>query len=792
MQSIHLEHDISISIAVGMSAQSKRWKNTRFMWSELVAKLSEAVKTPESYKQFMKATKAEQGKIKDVGGFVGGYLSGGLRKMSNVMYRQLVTLDVDFSHDAFWSDFTILYDCAAVIHSTHKSCKEQPRHRLIIPLDREVSQDEYQAIARKIAGDLNIELFDQSTFDANRLMFWPSVSFDSDYYFEYQDAEILCADDILETYEDWHDSTQWPTAQSFDEQIRHAVHQQENPTEKRGLVGIFCRTYTIQEAIAKFLPDIYVEAGNNRYTYVAGSSFAGAIVYDDIFIYSHHGTDPAGGRLCNAYDLVRIHKFGQFDKGKADDQKASSAKMDEFITADDAIKKQIAEERMRNAKLDFDVAVDSEDNSEWMTELAVTKAGDYEFSANNLNLILQNDVNIKGLFRLNVFDNKRYVMRSLPWRKIDEPQPFRDVDYAGIRSYIECAYGIVSNQKVDDALALEFEHNSYHPIRDYLEGLEWDGVHRVDTLLIDYFGVPDTIYARESIRKMLCAAVARVFTPGIKYDSVLVLVGPQGTYKSTFFKKLGKDWFSDTFTTVQGKESFEQLQGAWIVEIAELSGFKKAEVETIKHFISKREDMFRPAYGRVIETYKRQCVFAGTTNRDDFLRDTTGNRRFLPVNIDLDSATKSVMDDMDDDVVDQIWAEAYQLWLDGEELYLTGEAAEQSLQNQRDHLERDDRAGVIDNYLQLLYPDDWDKKDLGERRMWLDDPLSKKGSIPKDIVCIPEIWCECFGNELSRLTRKDSMEIAAMLKQIGWEPIRRTAMFKIYGKQRFFAKSDLI
>jgi hypothetical protein len=150
------------------------------------------------------------------------------------------------------------------------------------------------------------------------------------------------------------------------------------------------------------------------------------------------------------------------------------------------------------------------------------------------------------------------------------------------------------------------------------------------------------------------------------------------------------------------------------------------------------------------------------------------------------------MDDMDDDIVDQIWAEAYQLWLDGEELYLTGEAAEQSLQNQRDHLERDDRAGVIDNYLQLLYPDDWDKKDLGERRMWLDDPLSKKGHIPKDIVCIPEIWCECFGNELSRLTRKDSMEIAAMLKQIGWEPIRRTAMFKIYGKQRFFAKSDLI
>lgn len=792
MQSIKLNHDISISIAVGMSAQSKRWKNTRFMWSELVTKLSDAVKTPESYRQYMKATKAEQGKIKDVGGFVGGYLSGGLRKMSNVMYRQLVTLDIDFSHDAFWNDFIMLYSCAAVIHSTHKSCKEQPRHRLIIPLDREVSQDEYQAISRKIAGDLNIELFDQTTFDANRLMFWPSVSYDSEYYFEYQDEEILCADEVLETYEDWHDSTQWPTAQSFDEQIRQAVHKQENPTEKKGLVGIFCRAYTIQEAIAKFLPDIYAEAGNNRYTYIAGSSFAGAIVYDDMFLYSHHGTDPAGGRLCNAYDLVRIHKFGQFDKGKTDDQKASCAKMDEFIVNDDNLKKQIAEERIHNAKLDFDIAVDSDDNSEWMTELSVTKAGDYEFSANNLNLILQNDINLKNLFRLNIFDNKRYVTRSLPWRKIDEPQPFRDVDYAGIRSYIECAYGIVSNQKVDDALALEFERNCFHPIQDYLKSLEWDGEERVDTLLIDYFGVTDSIYTREAIRKMLCAAVARVFYPGIKYDSVLVLVGPQGTYKSTFFKKLGKQWFSDTFITVQGKESFEQLQGAWIVEIAELSGFKKAEVETIKHFISKREDMFRPAYGRVVETYKRQCVFAGTTNRIDFLRDTTGNRRFLPVTIDIESATKSVMDDLDEYEIDQIWAEAYKLWQDGEELYLTGEAAEQSLQSQREHIEYDDRTGVVDEYLQTLYPSDWDKKDLGERRMWLDDPLVKKGSIQKNIVCIPEIWCECFGNDLSRLSRKDSMEIAAMLKVLGWDAIRRTANFKLYGKQRFFAKSDLI
>ena len=166
----------------------------------------------------------------------------------------------------------------------------------------------------------------------------------------------------------------------------------------------------------------------------------------------------------------------------------------------------------------------------------------------------------------------------------------------------------------------------------------------------------------------MAAAVARVFEPGIKFDTALILVGEQGTYKSTFVKKLGMEWFSDTFTTVQGKESFEQIQGAWLIEMAELSGLKKAEVESIKHYISKREDMFRPAYGRTVETYKRQCVFFGTTNNKDFLRDPTGNRRFMPIDVRPEYATKSVNDDLTQDEVNQIWAEAYQLYLAKEPL----------------------------------------------------------------------------------------------------------------------------
>ena len=796
MQVGKLEYDANLSIAVGLSVASKVWKNTKITWSTLVQKLSEPVVTAESYKQFMHATKDEQGKIKDVGGFVGGFLTNGRRDKSNVLYRQLITLDIDFSHENFWWDFTMLFGCAAVIHSTHKSCAEKPRHRLIIPLDREVSQEEYQAIARKVAGDLNIDLFDQSTFDVNRLMFWPSISSDAEYYFEYQDEPFLEADYILGLYNDWHDTSEWPTATDSSDVIRQAIKKQEDPENKKGIVGLFCRTYTIQEAIATFLSDVYEPAGEDRYTYINGSTAAGLIVYDDKFAYSHHGTDPAGGRLCNAFDLVRIHKYGHLDTGKEKNEqdKKSFKAMEEFAAKDSRTKKHIAKEKLAEAKFEFaeevELTEEEQDNS-WTSELTVNTKGEYENSANNLNIIFQFDPFLKNAFKLNTFDNKRYVTKTLPWRKIDDVEPLRDVDYSGVRNYIECIYGIVSSQKVDDALALEIEKKKFHPIIEYIKSLQWDGVPRVNTLLIDYFGAEDNAYTRAAIRKILCAAVTRVFHPGTKFDTALILVGPQATYKSTFVKKLGKNWFSDTFTTVQGKESFEQIQGAWLVEIAELSGLKKAEVETIKHYISKCEDSFRPAYGRTIETYKRQCVFFGTTNSKDFLRDPTGNRRFLPIDVRPEYVTKNVAQELTEEEVDQVWAEAYEMYKQGESLYMTGEEDIIAKIEQHKHSEQDERKGIIEEYLNAKYPDNWTSMDLYDRRRWLEDPLSQAGTIQKDFVCVAEIWCECLGKEKNDMSRYNTRDINDILRSLPeWEASTSTKNFSIYGKQKYYKRKD--
>lgn len=799
MAKYNLDYDNNVSIAIGLKASSRVWKNTTMLWSKLLEKLSTPVVTAETYSQYISASKAEQGQIKDVGGFVGGYLEKGIRKKEAVKYRELLTLDIDFSNENLWWDFCMMYDCAACIHSTHKSNKNKPRHRLVIPLDRTVTPDEYQAISRRIAESVNIDLFDQTTFQQERLMFWPSISVDSEYYFEYQDGPWLSADDVLATYNDWKDMSEWPKGTDFVNDLKSKVDKQEDPTEKQGIVGAFCKTYSITDAINTFLSDIYEEVDESRYTYKPGSTAGGLILYDDKFAYSHHGTDPAGGRLCNAFDLVRIHLFGKYDTGKekSDQDKVSYKKMEKLSTEDTKVKRLIAEEKFELAKSEFSELCEQDEDCDlsWAEDLKVSKSGEYESSAANISLIVRNDSVLKNAFRLNEFDRRRYIVKSMPWRKIEAEEPIRDVDYSGVRNYIETVYKIVSTQKIDDALAIEVEQHKYHPIKEYIKSLKWDNINRVDTLLIDYFGADDTIYTRASIRKALCAAVARVFVPGTKYDMVLVLVGEQATYKSTFVRKLGMDWFSDTFTTFQGKEAYEQLQGAWLIEMAELSGLKKAEIESVKQFISKNDDTFRPAYGRTTEIYKRQCVFFGTTNNYDFLNDPTGNRRFNPVDVHKERRTKSVKDDMTQYEVDQIWAEAYQMWLNGEKLYFDEEETILARESQHGHSATDERRGLIENYLNKLYPDNWDTLDIYDRRSWLDNPLAEKGNKPKEYVCTAEIWCECLGKDKNDMSRYNTREINNIMASMSdWEFVPSTRTFSNYGKQKYYKRvySDLL
>ena len=788
-----IKYDGKLTIATGVSAQSKVWKNKEFKWSEFAKRLSEEHKTTETYKEFISATKLEQFAIKNIGGYVGGYLRNGRRSPANVVHRQLMTLDIDFAHIDFWDDFKMMFNNAALIHSTHKHCEADPRYRLIIPINRECTPDEYVAISRKIAGTMGIDLFDNTTFETNRLMFWPSNPKDVDYYFEFQDGPWVDADEVLAGYIDWKDTSLWPMADKKFQEIYDAAKKQQDPTAKKNIVGAFCRTYGISEVIDAYLQDVYSPAANGRHTYAKGTTAAGLVIYDDTFANSHHGTDPCSGLLCNAFDLVRIHLFGHLDSDGVSGVKAKSfGEMQELALKDKHVKKTIATEKLSGAALDFadieDEEIDTfaEDNTEWAAELEVDRRGAYLSTAGNITIILNNDTRLKNAFKHNKFDNKFYVCKTLPWRRVANPEPIRNVDFAGVRNYTERIYGIAGSSKVEDALMLEFEKQSFHPVRDYLNSITWDGTARVDTLLIDYFGVEDTLYTREAMRIQLVGAVSRIFNPGSKFDSVLLLVGEQGTKKSSFIHKLGGNWYSDTFMTVQGKEALEQIQGVWLIEMAELAGLRKAEVESIKHFISKQEDVFRPAYARTSETFKRQCVFFGTTNDLTPLKDPTGNRRFNPVLVRPYRVTKDVFTHLDDEV-NQIWAEAVTLFKSGSKRYLSKEAEVIAKLQQTAHSEFDERRGVVEQFLDFKLPQDWDTKDLAERRVYLE--MQGEGTESRDRVCIAEIWCECLGKEKDNMTNYNTRPINDIMKGLTeWEAGNTNANFSFYGKQRYYQR----
>lgn len=801
-----MNHDGQINIATGRSAESKTWKNKQMLFSEFTKRISENVKTNETYREFMSCTKQEQGKIKDVGGYVGGYLRNGRRNPKNVVHRQLLTLDIDFAHLDFWSDFVLQFDNAAILHGTHKHSEATPRYRLLMPLNREASPDEYVAVARQVAGWIGVELFDNTTFETNRLMFWPSTPKDVEYYMEVQDGPWLDVDEMLDSYIDWKDTSLWPTSGQMLRELGANAKKQADPREKSGIVGAFCRTHSLTEVIEKYLSEQYVTtAHEDRYTYTQGSTAAGLIVYEDTWAYSHHGTDPCSGKLSNAFDLVRLHKFGHLDSdGLATGSKPKSfTAMEELARKDKDVKKILAAESMEAAKYDFaEPIIDIEDeepenvegdqdNIEWMTELEADNRGNYTSIAQNINLILANDTRLKDCFKQNLFDNKRYVFKTLPWRRIKTPEPIKNVDYSGVRNYIETIYGITGVQKIDDALALEFEKKSFHPIKDYLNGVKWDGVQRLDFLLMDYFGVADNIYHREAIRKSLVAAVARIFKAGCKFDLVLTLIGPQGTKKSSFVNKLGKSWYSDTFTTVHGKEAFEQLQGAWIMEIAEMAGFRKSDAESIKHYISKQEDSFRPAYGRSSETFPRQNIFIATSNKRELFTDASGNRRFAPIDLVPEDVVKDVWKDLDAEV-DQIWAEAKSLFDSGEKLFFSAEAEAIANFEQNSHCEVDERRGLIEYYLEFKLPAKWAEMEVDERRMYLNDPENAiaKGKT-RDKVCMAEIWAECLGKNKEDMSRYLTRDINEIMKSFPeWEYKPTTANFGNYGKQKYYQRKQ--
>ena len=816
---MQVKHDRKLLIAIGRSRKASQWQNKEMMWSEFLDKLATTTRTRETVTDYAAMSKADRDTVKDVGGFVGGYLKNGRRNNASVVNRCMLCLDADNADPGLMDDLDMTFINAYALYSTHSHTSEKMRLRLIIPLMRTVTPDEYAAVARRVADDLNLTRFDPTTFEPARLMYWPSTPENGEFVFQYSDAPFLDPDEVLNTYADWRDASLWPTTQPVEERIRHTAGKQEDPTEKRGIIGAFCRAHTITDVLDTLLKDIYHPSmEDNRYTYVGGSTTGGLVIYDDKYAYSHHATDPAGGKLCNAFDLVRWHLFtpgGSAPDGALVGDEASSMKlMQEYAAKDEATKRQLAEERRAQAMEEFsDLDADAasaakkapEENANWQDGLDIDKHGKVKDTLGNLALILRNDPRLKDI-SYNIHRSGIDIRRdaegktTLPWTQLKPG--WNESDLGAIQIYLERVYGLYTPSKLKGILLAIAAERSYHPIRDYFDALPaWDGVPRVETLFMDYLGSPDTAYIRAIARKMMVAAVARIYEPGIKFDSVVVLNGPQGMGKSSFFAKLGGKWFSDSLTIsdMKDKAAPEKLQGYWILELGELAGLKKMDVETVKAFITRQDDKFRHSYGYSVEDHPRQCIIVGSTNNGDgFLRDVTGNRRFWPVTCTTNSPHHPWEVES---VVSQLWAEAYMLYRTGEQLFLSPEEEKQASMEQTAALESDVREGMIAEYLGKLLPEDWDRMDLAERRGFLrGDPFTsgnRVGTVQRTTVCAVEVWAECFGKDPSAIKRSDTYDIFGMLMKIGgWEKYsgNKTGVQRrgLYGPQRCFVRKDSV
>lgn len=824
----------SITIYTARTRTQKYWTREDTQWEVFARRLLVFNVTEETVEEWQSLSKEDKNQIKDVGGFVGGVLSNGVRKSSNVVERHLLTLDFDEGRDGIIEQLEDELDgYTYVVYSTHSHTEARPRFRLVMPLDRPITDPtEYEALGRAIARRVGIDAADASTYQMERLMYYPSRSKDAPFISIYQeDGNYLKVDDTLEmSYTNWQDISEWSRGRAeksaHTRRVQRAAKEENNntgliedPTHKGGLVGCFCRVYNIHTAIEEFLQHVYKKEDDTHYSYISGSGVRGAVVYNEgKHLYSFHGTDPVQGQLLNAFDLVRLHLFGREDEAAAPttrwDRLPSQDKMRALMLDDPKAKAGIVKEKLLDniytgfgyddinyvaEQLEYVLEHESEDeqehNMKLYDELELDKRGGAKNTTANYRTIIKHDPLLRELIYFDEFRNKVMLTKSTPWDAHNvEIREWTDRDDSGLRLYIEKAYNIHHQSKSQDALNVVALETKRHPIREWILSKGWDGVKRIDTAFIDYLGAADTPLNRAISRKTLCAAVARVFKPGVKYDQVTIFVGREGLGKSTFIRALGQEWYNDSITSVEGKEGMESLTGAWIIEIPELQAMKRSEITATKAFISKTSDTYRPAYGRRSVERPRQCVFFATTNESEFLTSDTGNRRMWIVHTGKTKPQKNTFELVyRRDEVQQLYAEALKIWQAGEPLYLDGKESTELAKLQESYEVEDIRAGIIFKYLDMYVPRDWDKLDLSTRmdyyhryREEQEEALKLNGAYyQRNYISAVEIAIECLGmNESKGLGKRESSQIKSILKQSRkWQDNGRRAHTK-YGLQR--------
>lgn len=382
----------------------------------------------------------------------------------------------------------------------------------------------------------------------------------------------------------------------------------------------------------------------------------------------------------------------------------------------------------------------------------------------NFEIVMDKDDRFAGKIRFNEFAQQLYLCGNVPWEKEDNCRAWSSHDDSALFSLVQADYGLKSRQDFADALKNVSMRNKFHPVRELLDSLTWDGKEHIRSLLPEYLGAEDSDYTYQVMRLWMLGAVSRVYKPGNKFDYTIILQGSQGIGKSTFLKQLAMDdsWFNDSLDSLDSDKAVQSLTGSWIIELAELKSLARTAggVESVKRFLTATQDKYRIPYERRADTFYRQCVFAGTTNKDDFLQDETGNRRFLIVQTGVKKPSKSLFVPEIMDTIKLAWAEAVHIWKNEKPQLILPEAYMQEAKElQETNMADDGKRGIILDYLE-----------------------------GKTQVCAREIWFEALKETIPPKNWQASEINNIVAKIPGWERLKTPRKFDGYGQQRGFRK----
>ena len=744
-----------LAIATAPLRDSKKWTQDTITWEELTS----WVKAPASKKE--------------CGNYVLGTLRGTVRSKTTIVSRSALTLDSDSANADLVLEVGLLGH-AALAHSTFQSTPSAPRLRIVLPLLRDVLPDEYVVLAREMMERLGEESFDPGSSQPERYMFRPSAKKPEWFQSWVMDGPLLDPDEILEDADFDLSNAQVPRRS-----------RKRDPFAIDGVVGAFNRAYTIGEAIEQFeLPYTAVDA--HRWTLVGARSVAGLNQIAEGLVFSHHVTDPAWGMTCSAFDLVRVHLFGELDEKAPENtpvnRMPSHTAMAELATKDKRVTRELVGVDFAN---EMDELADELEETNWRDRLRWAKNGKIEDVIGNWDLIVAHDPLFTGLAYNELTGVVEYD-GVLPWRTEEQGgKTFNRTDRAALNHHLERVYRLrPSRALVDELIDTAAQKRFNNPLKDYLRGLKWDGTPRVETCLP---GVRPTKYTRMVARKALAAAAARVLEPGCKWDHTLVLFGAEGLGKSWWIEKLARGYTAN-LGRINDKDTLITMQRSWIMVADEGFSLRKADADATKEFLTKTEDIYRMPYDRESVAHKRHCVIWSTTNDDVFLRRQEGNRRFLIVKCE----EAFDFDIMTQEYVDQLWAEAVELYRGGEELFLKDPEQQLARREREFFTEEDSLAGALQQWLDTLVPATWAKMSIDARKTWMANQAEGlvEGEHPITRTCTRQLWFEALGQTIEPKPI-DLLAIGRSLKTLpGWEPVEGRHRVPGYGAQTVYARTE--